>query len=72
LSGKQAIAAATSSNDTDVNSVNDGPGGTGRYVGGDDAEVVDRIRSTFSVKNQESSSALIMIIFTTIFRMLSS
>ena len=52
MSGKQAIAAATSSSDTDVNSVNDGPGGTGRYVGGDDAEVVDRIRSTFSVKNR--------------------
>jgi len=47
-SGKQAIAAATSSNDTDVNSVNDGPSGTGRYVGGDDAEVVDRIRSTYA------------------------
>jgi len=41
-----------------VNSVSDGPGGTGRYVGGDDAEVDDRIRSTFSVKNRESSSAL--------------
>jgi len=42
LSGKQAIAAATSTNDTDVNSVNDGPGGTGRYVGGNDAEVFEK------------------------------
>jgi len=48
LSGSRAVAAATSSDDSGANLVNVAPCGEERNVGGDEPDVVDPIRSTFS------------------------